>query len=167
VIVLLNGAFGIGKTTVAREVVKRALGIPLQHAARVLGRAAPDFQDLPAWRSLTVQGLRVARLGWRVIVVPMAISNANYLAELRSGISQFEPRLLHFCLMAPVEVVHDRLRARGANPVEQSWQFRRAAECCAVHGRDVFATHVDAARSSPQQLATELLARMGPGEPGR
>ena len=66
----LNGAFGIGKTTVARALVKRLpravlfdpepIGVLLQRFRRV-----DDFQDLRAWRRLTIFGIRIARMQWK------------------------------------------------------------------------------------------------------
>src|SRR5687767_2126468 len=63
-ILLLNGAFGIGKTSVARRLVARLpravlydpeiIGIALQRAARIVGWNVPDFQDLRLWRRLTI-----------------------------------------------------------------------------------------------------------------
>jgi MoxR-like ATPase len=63
VIILLNGAFGIGKTTVARLLaprLKRAvrfnpeiIGSALQRTARLFGRKVYDFQDLESLVSKT------------------------------------------------------------------------------------------------------------------
>jgi hypothetical protein len=168
VILLLNGAFGIGKSTVARALVARLpggvlfdpeiIGMVLQRAARLVGYPVEDFQDLRAWRWLTVLGLRLARMRSANIVVPMAFSNASYLAELRTALARFEPRLLHFCLVAPVDVVHARLRNRGADPEKESWQYRRASECCAVHGSEPFATQVDAIDRTPEELADSIFS---------
>lgn len=162
-ILLVNGAFGIGKTTVARAIVRQLrravlfdpewIGIALQRVARV-----SDFQDLRSWRRLTIATLRLVRLFVPNVVVPMAFSNAAYLEEIRAGILKFEPRLFHVCLVAPLEAVHDRLRMRGANPTDHAWEFRRAAECCAVHQQEQFATHVRAEGREPEEIAREILA---------
>ncbi len=160
-ILLLNGAFGIGKTTVARLLVGRLgravlfdpepIGVVLQRVTRVY-----DFQDLRLWRRLTVAGLRVARLFYRNVVVPMAFSNAEYLREIRDAARRIDPDVRHFCLVAPVEEVHARLRNRGEDPARSAWQYRRAAECCAVHGGAEFATQVPAAGRTPAEIADEL-----------
>ena len=167
-ILLLNGAFGIGKTTVARVLVARVpdallfdpeiIGLPLQRGLRLLGHAVDDFQDLPAWRRLTLAGLSLARLWSQNIIVPMAFSDTEILEELRRGVSRFEPQLLHVCLVAPVDEVYRRLRSRGADPARHAWEYRRAAECCAVHEREVFAHHVSALDRTPDQLAEEILS---------
>ena len=167
-ILLLNGAFGIGKTTIARKLASaipdsllfdpELIGIPLQHLTRLSGHKVDDFQDLALWRRLTIQAIRAAR--WRAssVIVPMAISNLSYLNGLRSGISRFEPHLLHFCLTAPEDVVHSRLEKRGADRIRDEWQFRRASECCNAHVSDAFAEHVDTSNKLPDEIATILLA---------
>lgn len=166
-VILINGAFGIGKTTVARLLVARMkgavlfdpelIGIPLQRGARVLGRRVDDFQDLAAWRTLNVAGIRTFRAFRPHVVIPMAFSNTAYLQEIRTAVGRFEPRLYQFCLVAPVEVVHERLRARGADRVRQAWEYRRAEECCHVHADSGFGMHVDAAARPPDAIAQELL----------
>ena len=165
-ILLLNGAFGIGKTSVARIVVSRLpravlydpelIGIALQRLARAAGRDIPDFQDLRLWRRLTVAALRVVRLFRRNVVVPMAFSDAGYLQEIRAGIRRFESRQFHVCLVAPIEVVRQRLQNRQVDPADAAWQDRRAAECCAVHQGAAFATQVDADRDV-NEIADEIL----------
>jgi chloramphenicol 3-O-phosphotransferase len=167
VILLLNGAFGIGKTTVARALIARIpgsllfdpeiIGILLQRSARLFGYPVEDFQDLRAWRRLTVFGLRLARLWSANIVVPMAFSNHAYLQEIRQAIENFEPQLYHFCLVAPTEVLHSRLKRRGADPEKQRWEYRRASECCAAHVSCIFATHLKAVDRTPEELAEHLL----------
>ncbi|HEX6095010.1 MAG TPA: AAA family ATPase [Thermoanaerobaculia bacterium] len=165
-ILLLNGAFGIGKTTVARLLVARLpraclfdpeiIGIALQRSARLAGRTVDDFQDLRSWRKLTITGLRLARAFRPNVVVPMAFSNPAYLDEIRLGIARFERRVFHFCLVAPVEVVHERLSRRTLDPEDAAWQHRRASECCRAHTSEEFATHVTAAGRLPDEIAAEL-----------
>jgi hypothetical protein len=169
-IVLVNGAFGVGKTTVARSLAARIpgsvihdpelVGIALQRAARLLGRTVEDFQDLPLWRTLTVAALRVARLRAPAVIVPMAFSEPAYLDEIRRGVAAFEPTVHHYCLVASVAVVHARLAARGADAVAHEWQYRRAAECCVAHASDAFRVHVDAGTETPDEIADRLLADM-------
>lgn len=159
-IVLLNGAFGIGKTTVARLLVARIpravlldpeiVGIALQRTARLLGRRVDDFQDLKTWRRWTIAALRITRVFWPNVIVPMAFSNEEYLHEIRRGLNRFEPHVLHFCLITSLPVVHERLRQRGD---AAEWEYRRAAECCAAHQSDAFATHIDATDRAPEEIA--------------
>jgi len=167
-VLLLNGAFGIGKTSVARAIVEvlpetiiinpELIGVLLQRCLRVAGRTVDDFQDLSTWRMLTVNAVRTAAWRGRRILVPMAIDKLTYLAEVRSGIERAGLHCMHICLVAPEPVVHDRLRRRGADPVRNSWEYRRASECCASHTSSEFAHKVDATSGTIRTIAREVLA---------
>jgi hypothetical protein len=140
------------------------IGIALQRLLRVVGRDVGDFQDLRVWRRLTVAGLRLTRLFYPNVVVPMAFSNAEYLEEIRAGLQRFEERVYQVCLIAPVDVVHGRLRQRRLRPADEQWQFRRAAECCAVHSDERFAPHVRADGRTVEEIAREILAGITPSQ---
>jgi chloramphenicol 3-O-phosphotransferase len=169
-ILLLNGAFGIGKTTVARALVARLrrsilfnpelIGIPMQRIVRVTGRSVDDFQDLASWRRWTISVLRMTRRFRENVVVPMAFSNVQYLDEIRAGIRAFEPHVLHFCLVAPLDVVQERLQRRRNDATE--WELRRAGECCIAHRDDAFAQQIDAAHRNPDEIADEILRSATP-----
>jgi predicted kinase len=168
VYVVVNGAFGIGKTTVARELRARLPGSVIFDPEkigfvlrRLPGYRRSDYQHLRAWRVLTVLGARLA--GWLapVVIVPMAFSEPDYLAEIRSGIARPQRPVLHFCLTAPLEVVRARLAARG-EPAEDdrwSWVHRRAAECCREHAKPEFAIHVPTEGLSPGEVAAAIADR--------
>jgi hypothetical protein len=90
-VILINGSFGIGKTTVARLLARRLprslvfdperLGFVLQRARWLLGTPVEDFQDLRSWRRLVILSVR-ALCGLRFhVIVPMAFSNPWYLHE--------------------------------------------------------------------------------------
>ena len=166
-ILLLNGAFGSGKTTVARLIVRRLrgavlydpemIGVALQRSARLFGRHVDDFQDLRIWRRVTIGALRVMHVFWPNVIVPMAFSNAAYLQEVRDGISGFESRVFHFCLIAPLDVIRGRLQRRNVNLIDADWQLRRAAECCEVHPQQEFATQVLTMDRDAIDIANEIV----------
>jgi predicted kinase len=169
VIVFVNGAFGIGKSTVARRLRDRlpgsaifdpeVVGIVLQRLPRFVplaGRGSDDFQDLPAWRRLSVRGIHLVRRRRATVIVPMAFSNPAYLREFLQGARTADPDVRHFCLTAPYEVVKARLAARPPTP----WMLRRAAECCAVHGRREFDERVPTEVLSAEAVAAEIVRRL-------
>jgi len=168
--VLINGAFGIGKSAVARELRSLLpqsiifdpewIGLVLQ---RIPGRRIPDFQDLVSWRRLTVVGARCVGAIRTPIIIPMAFSNSVYLDEVRTGLGKSGRPVLHFCLTAPIEVVRERLTARGEPQSDPAWSWvhRRAAECCEAHQASAFATHVPTDKCSPTVIAAQLAALIG------
>jgi hypothetical protein len=171
-IVFVNGAFGIGKTTVAARLRERVPGSAIFDPERLgyvlrrlpgwvplEGRGTDDYQDLPLWRRGSVRGIRLVRAFRPVVIVPMAFSNPGTLQEFVSGVRRFDPAVRHFCLTAPLAVVRERLERRG--PTE--WMLRRAAECCAAHRSAEFSEHIATERLTAEQVAAEIEARMGIG----
>ncbi len=172
-IIFVNGAFGIGKTTVASHLRQRLAGSAIfdpELAGFVLwclpswipieGRGTDDFQNLLLWRRASILGIRLVRTARKTVIVPMAFSNVAYLREFTGSVRRFDPVVRHFCLVAPFSVVAERLLNRGkAHPVTP-WQIRRARECCAGHHAPEFAEHIDTERSTPEQIASQITARL-------
>jgi predicted kinase len=171
VVVLLNGAFGVGKTTVARRLAARISGASVFDPERIgfvlrrlprfvplAGRGSDDFQDLPAWRELTVRVGRIRARHAAVLIVPQAFTNRAYLDEIRAGLARTGGPVRHFCLTAPLEVVNARLRGRGD---AGAWELRRAAECCAAHADPFFAEQVPTEDRTPDEIAGAIAARIG------
>ena len=92
--VLINGAFGVGKTSVAQELRRLVpksvifnpenVGFILQ---RLPGHHESDFQHLPAWRRLTVLGAKLVGSARTTVIVPMAFSEHRYIKEVPTGLS--------------------------------------------------------------------------------
>ena len=174
-VLLLNGSFGVGKTTVARLLRQSIQGSAIcdpEMVGYVLrrlpawvplrGRGTGDYQDMPAWRAWTLAGIRATRFLHRTVIVPMAFSDPAFLAEIRTGIRRFDPQVRHFCLVAPLAEVQARLAQRGvdASTAEGAWAFRRASECCAVHTRPEFGEQVPAGGRSAETVAAEIVSRL-------
>ncbi len=172
-IIFINGAFGIGKSTVARHLRTRLvgsgifdaepLGVFLQHVAQwfpLNGAGTGDFQDLSAWRQWCVRGIRSMRLVRGTVIVPMAFSNLGYLREFLEGVRPADPHVFVICLVAPMKVVHQRLAGRAGEDgtIVNAWAVRRAAECCEAHQSPAFGLPVKAGCRSPDSLAAEIAA---------
>jgi predicted kinase len=170
-VIFINGSFGIGKTTVSRLLVQRLPHSvlfdpePVGLATLRLSSVWPsrtrvdDFQDLAIWRAMSIRLLGLVCRLRRVVVVPMAFSNAAYLGEfLRAARRRGET--FHFCLTAPLAVVRERLSSREAGRVPTAWQLRRSEECCQAHQRPEFGEAVPTEGRSPQAVAHEILERI-------
>jgi hypothetical protein len=181
-IILVNGSFGVGKTTVARILVKRIpgsilfnpeiIGFVFQRLPKFIsfrGRGTDDYQDILLWRRLAALiPFVIHKIGGRTIIIPMAFSNLAYLDQIRSDLSRKEIKVHHFCLTAPLDVIHERLWKRGLAPssAEGLWVYRRAAECCDVHARPEFSVHVNTVERLPVSIAEEILRQIW-AAPGR
>lgn len=159
-ILMLNGAFGAGKTTLANALLARRPDLMLfdpEEVGFLLWRlldTRDDFQDLPQWPPLVVETARVlvATTG-RGLVVPMTLVDPHNYATIRAG---FETicSLGHFALVASRETLERRLTERGSD----RWAFDQIDRCVAALERPEFAVHLDAEKPV-ERLADEVLAR--------
>ncbi|MFJ3640633.1 NUDIX domain-containing protein [Streptomyces sp. NPDC090108] len=120
-VVWINGAFGAGKTTTARELIElipnstlfdpEVIGGALAHLMPPKRLAeADDLQDLPIWRRLVIEtaAAMLAELGG-TLVVPMTLLRQEYRDEIFGGLAARRIAVRHV-LLAPAETI---LRARA------------------------------------------------------
>ncbi|MEU6100794.1 NUDIX hydrolase [Streptomyces flaveolus] len=123
-VVWINGAFGAGKTTTARELIElipnstlfdpEVIGAALAHLLPPKRLAeAGDFQDLPIWRRLVIDtaAAMLAELGG-TLVVPMTLLRQEYRDEIFGGLAARRIAVRHV-LLAPAEtILRERIAAR-------------------------------------------------------
>ncbi|BCL32634.1 NUDIX domain-containing protein [Streptomyces aurantiacus] len=127
-IVWVNGAFGAGKTTTARELIDlipnstlfdpELIGAGLAHLlpAKHLAEVG-DLQDLPIWRRLVVDtaAAMLSELGG-VLVVPMTLLRQDYRDEIFGGLASRRIAVRHV-LLAPAEtILRERIACREVPP---------------------------------------------------
>ena len=172
-ILLINGAFGIGKTTVSRLLKRRIAGSSLYNpewSGSVLmrlplikfeGAGTDDFQDIALWRKSVVKGTRLFRLTAReTVIVPMAFSRREYLDEILEGIREFDDRIKIFCLKAEMPTVLERLRRRGGKIENDRWAVRKAQACLEAHRDAFFGEPINTENLSAEEVAEEILKRL-------
>ncbi|MGW3493001.1 NUDIX hydrolase [Streptomyces sp. NPDC001020] len=122
-VVWINGAFGAGKTTTARELIElipnsalfdpEVIGGALTHLLPPKRLAeVGDVQDLPIWRRLVIDAAAamLADLGG-VLVIPMTLLRQEYRDEIFGGLASRRIPVRHV-LLAPAETI---LRERTAD----------------------------------------------------
>ncbi|MFC7017256.1 NUDIX domain-containing protein [Streptomyces viridiviolaceus] len=123
-IVWINGAFGAGKTTTARELIElipnstlfdpEVIGGALAHLLPPKRLAeVGDFQDLPIWRRLVIDtaAAMLAELGG-TLVVPMTLLRQEYRDEIFGGLAARRIPVRHI-LLAPAEtILRERMAGR-------------------------------------------------------
>ncbi|MGW1782345.1 NUDIX hydrolase [Streptomyces sp. NPDC002143] len=127
-VVWINGAFGAGKTTTARELIDLIPNSTL-FDPEVIGGALPyllpakrlaevgDFQDLPIWRRLVIDtaAALLAELGG-TLVVPMTLLRQEYRDEIFGGLAARRIAVRHV-LLAPAEtILRERIADREIPP---------------------------------------------------
>ena len=160
-IVLLNGPFGVGKTTVARVLADR-LGAAVYDAERigfVLHRLwpMPDYQDYVVWRRLTVAGARFARLWHERLVVPMTLRRHEYFAEIAGGLRRADRCFHAFRLTADAEVLRARILS---SPEAREWRLRHLNDGVATFSEPYFGLEVRTDNKRPDEIAGQICERL-------
>ncbi|WP_354597137.1 AAA family ATPase [Streptomyces sp. JL1001] len=116
-IIWLNGTFGAGKTTTAKEVISllpdsrlfdtETVGWMLRH---VLGVPENDFQDFPPWRGLVVETARqvLDHVGGTLVVTQTVLVEA-YWQEIREGLAKAGVPVHHFLLHTDRDTLVERI----------------------------------------------------------
>ncbi|HLR16071.1 MAG TPA: AAA family ATPase [Bacillota bacterium] len=155
-IIMINGAFGVGKTSVATELVKEInhsmlydpeevgfmlrniLPPPIQQREAVTG----DFQDFKLWKELTVSVAASLKDTYNMdLVVPMTICNPQYFEYIKRGFTKIDPQTFHFCLTASKKTIYDRLLERGEE--EENWCFQQTDRCLESFSTHDFSQYVE------------------------
>jgi tRNA uridine 5-carbamoylmethylation protein Kti12 len=175
-IILLNGSFGVGKTTVAKILRDSLTGSNIYNpewAGSLLMRlpkwielkrtGTGDFQHIELWRKSAIVGTRLYRsFACGIVIVPMTFSDRNYFDEVITGIKSFDSELRVFCLKASLDTVKKRLVHRGT-PIKgagSEWIACRIAECAEAHHDSYFGEPVDTESRSANDVAQDIILRL-------
>jgi predicted kinase len=175
-VIIINGSFGVGKTTVARLLRRHFRGsvifdpewaglllMRLPGWVRLKGSGSDDFQNIELWRSSAVAGARLFRLAARgPVIVPMTFSSRAYFAEVTTGIRRFDPEVRTFCLRASLATVRRRLASRGSKTEGpgSEWLARRTEECVDAHRDPHFGEPVETEDRTALEVAAEIVNRL-------
>jgi len=176
-VIIINGSFGVGKTTVAR-LLHKALpgssiydpeyaGVALMRTGKLLDVGpwqTDDFQNIALWRRSVSAGVRMfSRLRSGPVLVPMTFSSREILEEVVSDL-RGGGALRLFCLNASLATIEARLAPRKLDPngEEGIWVARRIRECVEAHRDSYFGEAVDTESRSADEVANDILKRLGP-----
>ncbi|WP_430788284.1 AAA family ATPase [Virgibacillus flavescens] len=149
-IIMINGAFGVGKTSVAKALQQtidnsmiydpEEVGFMLRHVIQkdIMSKEedTEDFQDIKLWRTMTVEFAKQLISTYNVnLIIPMTIHNKSYFTYIYEGFNELD-ETFHFCLAAKRETIHKRLIERGEE--EGNWCFEQTDKCIRSYQDDLF-----------------------------
>ncbi|MFJ5101529.1 NUDIX domain-containing protein [Streptomyces sp. NPDC088554] len=185
-IVWINGAFGAGKRSTARELIDllphctlydpELIGgeltrlLPLKRLAEVT-----DFQDLPIWRRLVVDtaAALLAEVGG-VLAVPMTLLRQEYRDEIFGGLAARRIPVRHVLLSTDETILRRRIAAREveaddpeANERDRRWCEEHIEPYQAALGWLTGDAHViDNTALTPRETAVRLAEAVRSGTAG-
>ncbi|MGQ4511023.1 NUDIX domain-containing protein [Streptomyces sp. DW26H14] len=183
-IIWINGAFGAGKTSVARELVDLIPNSTLYDPGVVgagLGCLLPqkrlaevdDYQDLPMWRRLVVDAAAalLAEVGG-VLVVPMTLLRQEYRDEIFGGLAARRIAVRHVLLTTDETILRARIADREQDEEDperreraRRWRYEHIEPYVSALGgwleQDAHA--VDTTGLTPEQAAARLAAELHSG----
>ncbi|MFD2210920.1 AAA family ATPase [Virgibacillus halophilus] len=169
-IIMINGAFGVGKTTVANRLQKEldnSMIFDPEEVGFMLRNIIPDdikkpqettdnFQDLLCWKVLVVDVVRSLRTAYQKdLILPMTIYNLDYLHYILQGLRSFDNHTSHFCLTAAESIIHQRLFARGEQ--KGNWCFQQTEKCLRAFHDQAFGQFVDTNRKTIDDVVNIIL----------
>lgn len=127
-IVWLNGPFGVGKTTVTRELIARwpelltfdpdQIGILCQR--HLVPEPVKDWQDLPLWRELVVAAADGLLRGYRrPLVTPTTLLREEYAEEIFGRLDALSWPVFHLLLDLPAAKLRDRITGSKLDGADQ------------------------------------------------
>ncbi len=170
-IIMINGTFGVGKSTTAAalaehlpeaivfdpEVVGHCVRY-LTEGLRAGAEDTDDFQDIRMWPPLTVATARELVHSYRrPLIVPMTLANPVYFDHIRAGFAAIAP-VYHYCLVASLPTILRRLQARGDGL--GSWTWRKAEQYVPRLNDPIFATHLDTEQHAVAEIVEQILGHI-------
>lgn len=141
-IVLINGAFGAGKTSAAymlQPMLENSIIFDPEEIGYMLRKIVPehikhedertdDFQDMELWKVLTVKAAHEMKKKYnKDLIIPMTIYKTNNFEYIMNGLRAIDSELYHFCLTASESTIYQRLQKRGDEP--NGWTYQQISKC--------------------------------------
>lgn len=172
-IIMINGAFGVGKTSVANCIlknIKNSMIYDPEEVGLLLRNIIPseimqdeektgDFQDFILWKKTVVMMAKEIKQQYnRHLIIPMTIRKADYFKYIFSGLKKIDSDIYHFCLTAPLNTVHSRLSQRGEKP--NSWAFLQTEKCLNAYENYDFSEYIDTQNISIKEITQIIINKI-------
>lgn len=171
-ILWINGAFGVGKTTVAYELSRRlpdawvfdpeAFGFCLFECLPENCREK-DFQDLPLWRETNRKMLEILDHEYRgVVIVPMTLVVPEYWDEIIGRLRREGSDVRHYILDAGRETLTARLKKRALGRLKrEAFALDSMEKCLTAFDTVITEEKISTDHRCIDEVAEEIAARAG------
>ncbi|WEK56006.1 MAG: AAA family ATPase [Candidatus Cohnella colombiensis] len=173
-ILMINGAFGAGKTTAANHLsslIPNSMIFDPEEIGYMLRKIVPeglryeheqtdDFQDMELWKALTVKtAIEVKRQYNRHLIVPMTLYKIHNFEYIYNGFRSLDEEVYHYCLIASEATIRQRLHTRGDTP--EGWTYQQIDKCANALRDNRFQEHIDTDQLDSEQVIEQILNRIG------
>ncbi|RUS45831.1 AAA family ATPase [Cohnella sp. AR92] len=172
-IILINGAFGSGKTSAANMLLSKLdnsmiydpeeIGYMIRkivpESVRHEHERTDDFQDIELWRTLTVRiAGEVKRQYNRHLIVPMTLYKEANFDYIYDGLKGIDNDVVHFCLIATEETIHQRLAKRG--DTYGGWSYQQTRKCVSALKNPKFQEHIVTDHLETREVVDIMLSKL-------
>jgi tRNA uridine 5-carbamoylmethylation protein Kti12 len=172
-IIMINGAFGSGKTSAAKmlhPVIRNSIIYDPEEIGYMVRKIIPeefrleeeqtdDFQDIELWRILTVKVAQEIKLKYnKHLIVPMTIYKSENFDYICNGFRNIDNDIFHFCLIASEETIQKRLTIRG--DTFGGWTYQQTRKCVNVLNDIKFQEHIITDSLETNEVIDIILSRI-------
>lgn len=171
VIMFLNGAFGVGKTSAAR-VLHAALPGSVVFDPEWVGSMLMatlgdredwplDYQLRPAWRRIVVATVHELRCEYdETLIVPMTVLRAEVWRDLSSGFRESDADMRAFRLTATEATLRARIVGRPEDEGPHDWCLRHMPTAIAALQGDEYGTEIPTDERTPEEIGAAILSML-------
>ena len=168
-IIWIDGAYGVGKSTLA-EKLHEVLPNSFIFDAENVGNAVRDnmpqrvyysetFEGYPLWFHICNELLtELSNRFDGVILVPMTLMQRDSFPKFADPLRGQGIEIVHVLLESSKKVIHDRILERGEN--EDCWCMRHIDECLSAQQRFEDVIRVQSVGQTADELAEEVMERL-------
>lgn len=175
-IILVNGAFGAGKTTTANILVERVensivfdpeeVGFMVRKVTegiRYGEEDTDDFQDIEIWKVLVVNVARELKEKYRKnLIIPMTIYKENNFKYIIEGLEELDRDFYHFYLNGTYSTIQSRLIKRGDEI--GGWTFKKIEPCLEAFSSYRFTENIYIDEKNEEEVVEEILKNISKGK---
>lgn len=167
-IVWLNGSFGVGKTTIANELVN-LLDDAFIYDPENLGAFLRDnlkynyndYQEYDLWRKFNYKIIKDLNDHYKYIIVPMTLTNKDYYNEIVGNLINSDLKVKHIVLEASKETINKRLDSRKDTT---EWSYEQVDRCLKAFKNDIVGDKINTDNKSIDDITKEIISMLKEGE---